>query len=67
MNLGLMIFFGFIRVGLVDQIVDDVAHVEYMTFENEIEHKVLTVGNVDCNIKEGTKVYFDQTKIVGCF
>ena len=66
MNLTLMISLGIIKVGLVDLVDDDIAQVEYITSQKKIEYKTLIVGDVDCIIKEGVKVFFDENKIVGC-
>ena len=67
MNLGLMLSLGVVKIGLVDLVNDNVAQVEYLNIQNKIEYKTLVVGDVDCKIKEGIKVFFDENKIIGCF
>jgi hypothetical protein len=67
MSLGLMLFFGIIRIGLVDRVVDNVAHIEYVS-NNGIEYIDLSIKTSDdCKIKEGIKVYFDDYNVIACF
>jgi len=67
MSLGLMLFFGIIKIGLVDRVVDNIAHVEYVS-NNGIEYIDLPIKTSDdCKVKEGIKIYFNDYNVIGCF
>ena len=69
MTMGMALFLGVFKVGMIDKIDEKIIEVEHIVSENQITY--FTVSHpkpeLNCKISEGSLVVFSKKEIVGCF